>query len=358
MVAFLTQTTVCGFSLYQTLAYFLIYSCLGWCLEVVYAAVTTGKLVNRGFLNGPVCPIYGFGMVIVLYALTPLVDNTLLLYLGGVILPSVLELVGGWALYKLYRTRWWDYSDYPFNIGGYICLEFCLLWGVGTLVVMRIVHPIIAGLVAMVPTLVGVILMCILYAVYATDVVATAIAASTLADTLDTMEKLGDSIHAVSDAMTELLGTTAMTADQSRLQLKLAAAEARDNVPKLKPRETMAAIRARTDEAMETARRASETARLNAAEAANAAKLAAQGASERAAKRAAALLQLEELSVELQARSDEMRAQMLKKPRVIGQRRMLRAYPKLKHGVKRTSLETLRKKLDRRESDQDRDSKE
>ena len=344
MVAFLTQTTVCGFSLYQTLAYFLIYSCLGWCLEVVYAAVTTGKLVNRGFLNGPVCPIYGFGMVIVLYALTPLVDNTLLLYLGGVILPSALELVGGWALYKLYRTRWWDYSDYPFNIGGYICLEFCLLWGVGTLVVMHIVHPIIAGLVAMVPTLVGVILMCILYAVYATDVVATAIAASTLADTLDTMEKLGDSIHAVSDAMTELLGTTAMTADQkmdeSRLQLKLAAAEAR------------------TDEAMETARRASETARLNAAEAANAAKLAAQGASERAAERAAELLQLEELSAELQARSDEMRAQMLKKPRVIGQRRMLRAYPKLKHGVKRTSLETLRKKLDRRESDQDRDSKE
>ena len=342
MVAFLTQTTVCGFSLYQTLAYFLIYSCLGWCLEVVYAAVTTGKLVNRGFLNGPVCPIYGFGMVIVLYALTPLVDNTLLLYLGGVILPSALELVGGWALYKLYRTRWWDYSDYPFNIGGYICLEFCLLWGVGTLV--------------------GVILMCILYAVYATDVVATAIAASTLADTLDTMEKLGDSIHAVSDAMTELLGTTAMTADQkmdeSRLQLKLAAAEARDNVPKLKPREAMAAIRARTDEAMETARRASETARLNAAEAANAAKLAAQGASERAAERAAELLQLEELSAELQVRSDEMRAQMLKKPRVIGQRRMLRAYPKLKHGVKRTSLETLRKKLDRRESDQDRDSKE
>ena len=346
MVAFLTQTTVCGFSLYQTLAYFLIYSCLGWCLEVVYAAVTTGKLVNRGFLNGPVCPIYGFGMVIVLYALTPLVDNTLLLYLGGVILPSVLELVGGWALYKLYRTRWWDYSDYPFNIGGYICLEFCLLWGVGTLVVMRIVHPIIAGLVAMVPTLVGVILMCILYAVYATDVVATAIAASTLADTLDTMEKLGDSIHAVSDAM-----TADQKMDESRLQLKLAAAEARDNVPKLKPREAMAAIRARTDEAMETAR-------LNAAEAANAAKLAAQGASERAAERAAALLQLEELSAELQVRSDEMRAQMLKKPRVIGQRRMLRAYPKLKHGVKRTSLETLRKKLERRESDQDRDSKE
>lgn len=132
---------------------------------MVYAAVTTGKLVNRGFLNGPVCPIYGFGMVIVLYALTPLADNTLLLYLGGVILPSALELVGGWALYKLYRTRWWDYSDYPHQHRRYHLPGILPAVGVGTLVVMRIVHPIIAGLVAMVPTLVGVILMCILYAV-------------------------------------------------------------------------------------------------------------------------------------------------------------------------------------------------
>lgn len=361
-MSFFVNTMVCGFSLYQILAFFLIYSCLGWCLEVIYAAVSTGQLVNRGFLNGPVCPIYGFGMIIVLFTLSPLADNLLLLYIGGVILPSVLELAGGWALYKLYHTRWWDYSDFPFNIGGYICLEFSLLWGVGTVVVMKAVHPVIAGLVEMVPQMVGFVLMCILYACYAADVVVTAFAASDLARELDALEKVADSMHAVSDAMTELLGTTAMTADQkmdeSRLQLKLAAAEARDNAPKLKPREAMAAIRARTDEAMETARRASETARLNAAEAANAAKLAAQGASERAAKRAAALLQLEELSAELQARSDEMRAQMLKKPRVIGQRRMLRAYPKLKHGVKRTSLETLRKKLDRRESDQDRDSKE
>ena len=85
--------------------------------EVIYAAATTGQLVNRGFLNGPVCPIYGFGMIIVLFALTPLQHSVLLLYLGGVILPSALELVGGWALYKLYHTRWWDYSDFPFTSG-------------------------------------------------------------------------------------------------------------------------------------------------------------------------------------------------------------------------------------------------
>ena len=184
-MSFFLNTTVCGFSLYHILAFFLIYSCLGWCVEVVYAAATTGQLVNRGFLNGPVCPIYGFGMILVLFFLTPLEDNLLLLYLGGVILPSALELVGGWALYKLYRTRWWDYSDRPFNIGGYICLEFSLLWGVGALLMVKAVHPAVAALVDIVPPLVGFILMCLLYAVYAADVVATGISASDLARELD-----------------------------------------------------------------------------------------------------------------------------------------------------------------------------
>ena len=357
MVSFLTETMVCGFSLYHILAYFLIYSCMGWCLEVIYAAATTGQLVNRGFLNGPVCPIYGFGMVIVLFALTPLQHSILLLYLGGVILPSALELVGGWALYKLYHTRWWDYSDFPFNIGGYICLEFCLLWGVGTLVVMRIVHPVVADLVELIPPFVGVILMCFLYAVYAVDVVATAIAASALADTLDTMEQLGDSIHAVSDAMTQLLGTTTLSADQKldeqRLQLKLAAAEAREAAPeKHSLRETMAAVRAKADEAMDAAKHASEVAKLNAAEAANAAKLAAKGTAERAAE----LLRLEQLAEELQARSDEMQAQLLRTPRIVGPRRMMRAFPDLKHGVKKTTLKSLRSRLPRKSNDEKKDA--
>lgn len=263
-MSFFLNTTVCGFSLYHILAFFLIYSCLGWCVEVVYAAATTGQLVNRGFLNGPVCPIYGFGMILVLFFLTPLEDNLLLLYLGGVILPSALELVGGWALYKLYRTRWWDYTDKPFNIGGYVCLEFSLMWGVGAMVMVKVIHPTIAALVNLIPPLVGFVLMCLLYAVYAADAVATAIAASDLARELDALEKVADSMHAVSDAMTEILGTTALDMDQkmdeSLLQFKLAAAEARDSYDKLSPREAASAMRTRADEAMEAARRVSRTA--------------------------------------------------------------------------------------------------
>ena len=346
MLSFFVDTTVCGFSLYQVFAYFLIYSCIGWCLEVIYAAVTTGNLINRGFLNGPVCPIYGFGMVIVLFALTPLSHSLLLLYLGGVLLPSALELVGGWALYKLYHTRWWDYSDYPFNIGGYICLEFSLLWGVGTL--MKLVHPIIADTVALIPPLVGLILMFLLYALYAADTIATAFAASDLARDLDALEQVADSMHAVSDAMTELLGTNAMAMDQkmdeSRLQFKLAAAEARDNAAKLNAREAVAAMRAKADEAMEAAKRASQDAKLNASEAANAVKLAAKGRAERTAE----LFRLEQLAEELQARSEELRSRTQRTTPHFGKRRMLRAFPKLKHGAQNRSLDTLREQLKRK----------
>ena len=293
-MSFFLNTTVCGFSLYHILAFFLIYSCLGWCVEVVYAAATTGQLVNRGFLNGPVCPIYGFGMILVLFFLTPLEDDLLLLYLGGVILPSALELVGGWALYKLYRTRWWDYTDKPFNIGGYVCLEFSLMWGVGAMVMVKVIHPTIAALVNIIPPLVGFVLMCLLYAVYAADVVATAIAASDLARELDALEKVADSMHAVSDAMTEILGTTALDMDQkmdeSRLQLKLAA----------------------------------------------------QGKAEQTT----AFLQLEQLKEELAARAQVMQAHTRRGTHLLGKGRMLRAYPKLKHGQNNRSLSSLLEQLE------------
>lgn len=128
---------------YDLLWYFTIYSFLGWCSEVIFATVTTGKFVNRGFLNGPVCPIYGFGMSLVLLVLLPFSDNIPLLFIGGALLTSAIELVGGWALKKFFHTTWWDYSDQPFNLGGYICLKFSILWGLCVVVVIRIVHTAI-----------------------------------------------------------------------------------------------------------------------------------------------------------------------------------------------------------------------
>lgn len=103
--------------LYLTLWIFFVYAFLGWCTEVGYAALRTGRFVNRGFLNGPVCPIYGFGVIIVLWVLEPLAEHILLLFLGSVVLTSALEWVTGLVLEKLFHQRWWDYSDEPFNVG-------------------------------------------------------------------------------------------------------------------------------------------------------------------------------------------------------------------------------------------------
>ena len=123
--------------------------------------------------------------------------------------------------------------------------------------------------------------------------------------------------------------------------MKLAAAEARDAAPEKRSlRETMAAVRAKTDEAREAAKRASEIAKLNTAEAAKAAQLAAKGTVERAAE----LLRLEQLAEELQARSEEMRART-RSSKYFGKGRMLRAYPKLRHGEKHRSLDELRERL-------------
>ncbi|WP_412585469.1 putative ABC transporter permease [Hominenteromicrobium sp.] len=152
---------------YDLLWYFTIYSFLGWCSEVIFATVTTGKFVNRGFLNGPVCPIYGFGMSLVLLVLLPFSDNIPLLFIGGALLTSAIELVGGWALKKFFHTTWWDYSNQPFNLGGYICLKFSILWGLCVVVVIRIVHTAIASLVHWIPFTLGAILVGIFHrAVY------------------------------------------------------------------------------------------------------------------------------------------------------------------------------------------------
>ena len=201
MLNFLTTTTVCGFSLYHVLAFFLIYSCTGWCLEVIFAAATTGQLVNRGFLNGPVCPIYGFGMVIVLFALTPLQNSVLLLYIGGVILPSALELVGGWALYKLYHTRWWDYSDKKFNIGGYICPQFTVVWGLACLLIMKVVQPAIAFAVGLIWKPVGIAALCLFYAAIITDVILTFPEVKKLRNEIRLIDDLEKQLTAVSDAI-------------------------------------------------------------------------------------------------------------------------------------------------------------
>ena len=190
---------------YDLLWYFTIYSFLGWCSEVIFATVTTGKFVNRGFLNGPVCPIYGFGMSLVLLVLLPFSDNIPLLFIGGALLTSAIELVGGWALKKFFHTTWWDYSDQPFNLGGYVCLKFSLLWGLACVFIIRLVHPAVYALVCKIPHVPGVILACVFSAIFVADLVVTMIEALKLPRRLQAIDDVEKRIRETSDKLGKVL---------------------------------------------------------------------------------------------------------------------------------------------------------
>ncbi len=243
----------------RTVYWFFVYGLLGWCAEVIFAAVKEHRLVNRGFLCGPICPIYGFGMVALLYAARALGAPGLplsvpVVFVVGGVLTTLLELVAGWGLYRLFRIRWWDYTGIPFNLGGYICPQFSLLWGLGSVVMVKGLHPLLARLGDRIPLQALLPLDLILLLVFAVDTAASAAAAAGLDRKLKEIDELRARLRRTSDRLTELLGTGAMTADtlldEQKLQLALARMERRDDAEALREELTThaAALRARLRE--------------------------------------------------------------------------------------------------------------
>lgn len=123
---------------------FLSYSFLGWICECIYCSIPAKRFINRGFLNGPLCPVYGFGALLVIYCLTPVENSLFLLYICGMGVTSVLEYVTSWLLEVLFHTKWWDYSHYKFNIHGRVCLLNSLMFGALGVIVMKGIHPFVS----------------------------------------------------------------------------------------------------------------------------------------------------------------------------------------------------------------------
>ena len=295
------------FDLYQAVGLFFLYAFLGWCVEVAFVAVTCGRVVNRGFLNGPVCPIYGFGMLGVLYLLRPVEENLLLLFLGGMVLASALELAGGWALNRLFHTRWWDYSNEPFNLGGYICLKFSLMWGLGTVMVVRLVHPALYDLFLWIPRRLGVGLEVVLTLIFLADLAATVVTVMGLERDLKELHELAGTLRRGSDMLTQKVGGAAQAADtrldEGRLEWQLAKAEGREEWERL---------RQEWEEMRSESRQ-----------------------------------ELEERLAGLQARSDQLREKLLRH-RTFGENRLLRAFPGMKRPERQPLLESLQEELSRR----------
>ncbi len=124
---------------------FFLYSMIGYFCETTYCSIKTKKIVvNRGFCLGPYCPIYGVGAVLMILLLTKYMDDPITLFLMGAFICSFVEYITSYILERIFKARWWDYSDKPFNIEGRICLENAILFGLGGVLVIYFVNPFLS----------------------------------------------------------------------------------------------------------------------------------------------------------------------------------------------------------------------
>ena len=291
---------ICGMTYFQICLYFLIYSFGGWVVEVIFHAVALGKVINRGFLNGPVCPVYGFGVLSVFALLNTIQGSGRqmsdgMIFVFGIVLATAVELVAGWLLDVCFHARWWDYSDKPFNFHGYICLEFSLIWGLAIVMVVKVFQKYVEAH-ALHATWEWIVIA-VLYAVYLTDFIVTVAVIQGLNKKLTRLDKVRSDLRIVSDKLSDTLATTtigtAQKVGEGKVQATLAAAELRD------------ATAAQREKSIEMLR----------------------------IKRAELQAQFEELSSSITNHT------------VVGQGRIIKAFPKMQHRDYSELIQELKKRL-------------
>lgn len=201
----------------EMLLIFAVYAILGWVTEVVFFTLKTGTFVNRGFLNGPLCPLYGFGVLGVLLIMYPIQDNILLLFIGSMAFCTAIELITGIVLEKLFHDTWWDYTDQPFNFKGYICLRFSIMWGIACVSVIRILHPGIMKGIDCLHFGVAVFLICAFYIYVVCDLFVTVRGINNVNRAL---RKMAERAHNVSEVAGSAISDATKRIDERGDQLK------------------------------------------------------------------------------------------------------------------------------------------
>ena len=298
---------ICGMTYFQICLYFLIYSFGGWVVEVIFHAVALGKVINRGFLNGPVCPVYGFGVLSVFALLNTIQGSGRqmsdgMIFVFGIVLATAVELVAGWLLDVCFHARWWDYSNIKWNLDGYIChgymcLEFSLIWGLAIVMVVKVFQKYVEAHALHTPATWEWIVIAVLYAVYLTDFIVTVAVIQGLNKKLTRLDKVRSDLRIVSDKLSDTLATTtigtAQKVGEGKVQATLAAAELRD------------ATAAQREKSIEMLR----------------------------IKRAELQAQFEELSSSITNHT------------VVGQGRIIKAFPKMQHRDYSELIQELKKRL-------------
>lgn len=178
------------YSISQWFVFFYIYCFLGWCFESAYVSICKHQLVNRGFMRGPLLPLYGSGAVVVLFVALPFRQMPVMVYITGMLAATILEYVVGAVMEKLFRVRYWDYSNQKFNINGHICLSSSIAWGFLSLALIYGMHKPIERLVLNVPSVVVSIVSLVISMLAAADFMASLKTALDIRDLIIQAERL------------------------------------------------------------------------------------------------------------------------------------------------------------------------
>ena len=205
----MSEPTLMGYPITLLFLYFILYSFCGWVWESVYCSLKSRHYVPRGFLYGPLCPIYGVGFLLMILFFAPFKDNLVMFYFVAVVIMTAWEYFVGWFLESTTHIKYWDYSHVRFNIKGRVCLPVSLFWGIMSYIAIFLIHPHVARLVARVP-------MWLQY------VLCGSFLTLLIVDTVITIRKLA----LVTSAMNKLQ----TAGDELRLQLVLAKADLGDNL--------------------------------------------------------------------------------------------------------------------------------
>lgn len=211
--------TLLGYSLSTLVLYFCVYAFAGWCMETVYCSIPEKRFVARGFLYGPICPIYGVGVLLMILFFQPLAGNIVVFYLVATVTMSAWEYFVGWFLEVTTHMKYWDYSMFRFNLKGRICLWVCLVWGLLSYVCIFWIHPPVERVIGLIPPMVR-------------DILAIVLACGILVDAVATIRELA--------LMTKAMNKLQTLGGELQLQLALGRMELSDKLSDAK--EAMAAV--------------------------------------------------------------------------------------------------------------------
>ena len=258
---FYEKIDILGFSLYEMCLLFIVWSFIGWAIEVCAHALKMGEYSNRGFLSMPICPIYGLGVLIITILLHPFMDIPILMFICSSLICTAFELFVGVTMKMIFHNVWWDYSDEHFNFKGYICLKTSILWGMGCLIVEYCAEPQIEWLVDSIPTTAGTVFIGVMGVLIIIDCSNSVAAVYKLNLRLKEISEISEKMYNSSQKLGKAIADTALTAVDKgseaaaaiyakRMESEEKAAELRndikENITDMKD-ETVEKLRARYD---------------------------------------------------------------------------------------------------------------